>query len=60
MMIHNTDTIPFNESRKMRAKKNLRYLRLIFILFIDIFIYSNVLKNTLSSMKLNTKIQEKT
>ena len=43
----------------MRATKLLRYLRLVFISFIDILIYSKVLKNTLSSIKLNTKIQEK-
>ena len=44
----------------MRVLKSLRYLRLIFILFNDILIYSRVLKNTLTSMELNTMIQEKT
>ena len=44
---------------KMQATKSLHYLRLIFIWFIDILIYLKVLKNALSSMKLNTKIQKK-
>ena len=35
----------------MRATKS--YLRLIFILFIDILIYLKVFKNKLISMKLN-------
>ena len=52
--------MPYNKSRKMRATKMLHYLRLIFISFIDIIIYSKVLKNTLSSMKLKNKFQEKT
>ena len=38
----------------MRVTKILSYFRLIFILFIDIFIYLKVLKNTLSLIKLNT------
>ena len=42
----------------MRATKILRYLRLVFILLIDILIFLKVLKNTLSSVKLNNKIQE--
>ena len=42
----------------MRATKSSRYLHSIFILFINILIYLNILKNTLSSMKLNT--EEKT
>ena len=44
----------------MRATERLRYTRLIFILFIYILIYLKVLKNTLCSIKLYTKIQEKT
>ena len=44
----------------MRATERLRYTRLIFILFIYILIYLKVLKNTLCSIKLFTKIQEKT
>ena len=46
----------------MRTSKSLRYMRLIFILFINIFIYLKVFKNTLNSMKLNTgeEIAEKT
>ena len=42
----------------MRVTKILRYLRLIFILFIYIFIYLKVSKNRFSSIKLNTKIQD--
>ena len=38
----------------MRATKSLRYLCLIFTLFIDILIYLKVLKNTLSLMEVNT------
>ena len=35
--------MPFNKFRKMQATNSLRYLRLIFILFIDIWIYLKVL-----------------
>ena len=42
----------------MRVTKSLRYLCLIFVLFIDILIYTNVLKNILSSMKPHTKLQK--
>ena len=37
----------------MRAPKNVRYLRLLFILFIEILLYLKVLKKKYSSMKLN-------
>ena len=52
-----TLVLPLNGFRKIQATKSLRYLRLIFIIFfIDIFIYSKILRNALISMKLNTKI----
>ena len=50
------NAISFNESRKMWATNSLRYLRSMFILFINISIYLKVLKNTLSPMKLKIEI----
>ena len=48
------NAIPFDVSRKMRTTISLRYLRPIFIIFIDILLYLKVLKIKLSSMKLKT------
>ena len=46
---------------KCEPKKILRHLRLIFILFMNIFFYLKVLKKYIQwLMKLNTKCQEKT
>ena len=46
------NAIPFDKSRKMRATKILRYLRLMLILFINILIYLKLLKNTVVYKKL--------